>query len=198
MSRTSPQKRRRKPLIKKERCRVTSVYDGDTITIERVHALWFGLKKQVSHAKVRLAYIDTPEIRNQEFGAASARDVLEQLIEGKYVLLEYEVLPHGAPRTGDFNRILAIVHLERLILPARNINEVLLREGLARLYPKADNITPHYYRRFQRAEKYAKRHHRGIWQQAVSQQPRRRQDAWLVMGIGILLGILIGLVLFSP
>lgn len=198
MSRTSPQKRRRKPLIKKERCRVKSVYDGDTITVERVHSSWFGLKKQVSHAKVRLAYIDTPELRYQEFGAASAKDVLEHLIEGKYVLLEYEVLPHGAPRTGDFNRILAIVHLECLIFPNRNINELLLREGLARIYPKADNITPHHHRRFLRAEKYAKRHHLGIWQQATSQQPRRRQGAWFVMAIGIVIGVLIGIFLLVP
>lgn len=198
MARKSPQKRRRKSLIKKERCRVTSVYDGDTITVERIHSSWFGLKKQVTPAKVRLAYIDTPELRHQEFGAASARDVLEQLIEGQYVLLEYEVLPHGAPRTGDFNRILAVVHLERLIFPDQNINELLLREGLAQIYQKADNITPHYRRRFLRAEKYAKRHQLGIWQQSASQQPRRQHGAWFVMGVGILIGVLIGLVVFSP
>jgi endonuclease YncB( thermonuclease family) len=197
MARKSAQKRRRKPRIKKERCRVASVYDGDTITVERVHSSWFGLKKQVSHAKVRLAYSDTP-LRHQEFGAASARDVLEQLIEGKDVLLEYEILPHGAPRTGDFNRILAVVHLQHLILPNQNVNELLLREGLARIYRKADDITPHYRRRFLRAEKYAKRHQLGIWQQSASQQPRRQYGAWFVMGIGILIGMLIGLVLFSP
>ena len=163
MAQKSPRKRRHKPVIKKEYCRVMSVYDGDTITVERTRSSWLGLKRHEFHTRLRLAYIDTPELRYKEFGAVSAKEMLEELVEGKRVMLEYEVLPSGHPRTGDFNRILAVVHLQRLVFPNININEFLLRKGLARLYHRADDITPHHRRRFVRAEKYAKRCQIGVF-----------------------------------
>lgn len=193
MARNTSQKHR-KPRIKKEVCRVHSVYDGDTMTVERVKYSWLGFRKHVRLLKIRLAYIDTPELRYQEPGAQNAKEVLDNLITGKPVMLEYEVLSTGVPRTGSFNRILAVVHLQRMVFPNININELLLRKGLARLYRNADNITPHYRRRFAKAERYAQRKHLGIWRQSQD-QPSQGSPTWLLVGTGIAIGIVIGLLL---
>ena len=115
-------RKRRKPLVRKQTCQVRSVYDGDTLTVEWTEYSWWGFKKYVRPAKVRLAYIDTPEIRYKQAGALQARDFLEKFIQGKRVVIEYEELAGGGARRGDYNRILAVVHLQRSFLPNVNIN----------------------------------------------------------------------------
>ncbi len=190
---TSP--RRHKPHIKKKTCRVHSVYDGDTITVEWEYPSWLGLKKNVRLVKVRLAYIDTPELRYKEPGALKARDLLKKLIGGKRVILEYEQLPGGGPRKGDYNRMLAVIHLQRTFVPNVNINQLLLKKGLARLYKNPDNITPHHRKRLIRAERYAQRRQIGIWRKARKGDQRTSSDFMVYVLIGIALGLLIGLIL---
>lgn len=201
--------KRRKPRIKKERCRVVEVHDGDTITVKRERYTWFFLHKQAELIRVRLAYIDTPEIRQRERGAKNARQVLTRLLHKRPVIIEYQELASGAARTELFNRVLAVVYLDRLFLPNLNVNEYLLRKGVARLYANPDNITPHHQKRFIRAEHYARRKRRGLWRTAdapisrllpetPAQTEQLRSDwtippfIWLLTGI--LLGLLVGLI----
>jgi endonuclease YncB( thermonuclease family) len=194
MARRKSQKRH-KSRVKKKTCRVHSVHDGDTITVEWGKRSWLGLRKQVRLIKVRLAYIDTPELHHGTSGAATAKRVLDKLITKKWVILEYEQLPDGNPRRGMYDRILAVVFLERVVFPNININELLLRKGLAQLYDDPDNITPHHWKRFTRAERYAKRKHLGIWKSFETGSEYRVLRTWIFVGIGILFGLLIGLVL---
>jgi endonuclease YncB( thermonuclease family) len=144
--------------------------------------------------KVRLAYIDTPELRYKEPGAASARELLERLIARKRVMLEYEQLPDGRPRMGVYNRMLAVVHLQRMLFPNINVNELLLRKGLARLYDNPDDITPHHWRRFTKAERYARRRHLGVWG-IMKTRSYNFFSSWFSVGIGIIIGMLLGIVL---
>lgn len=185
----------KKPLIRKRSCRVRSVYDGDTLTVEWTEYSWWGFKKYVRPVKVRLAYIDTPEIRSKQAGAIQAGDFLEKLVLGKRVVVEYEELAGGGVRRGDYNRILAVVHLQRSFLPNVNINQLLLKKGFARLYHNPDNITPHHVKKFLRAERQAKRYRRGVWRNTRGQQTSASSDVLLYIAIGIVLGILIGIAL---
>lgn len=188
-------RKQRKPLVRKQTCRVRSVYDGDTLTVEWAEYSWWGLKKYVRPVKVRLAYIDTPEIRYKQAGALQAREFLEKLLLGKRVVIEYEELPGGGIRHGDYNRILAVVHLQRSFLPNVNMNQLLLKKGLARLYRNPDNITPHHVKKFLRAEQQAKRRRIGVWRNTGDQQANITSDVLLYIAIGIVLGILIGIAL---
>lgn len=201
--------KRRKPRIKKQHCRVVEVHDGDTITVKRERYTWFFLHKQVELIKVRLAYIDTPEVRQREHGAKNARQLLTRLLRKRRVIIEYQQLATGAARTELFNRVLAVVYLDRLLLPNLNVNEYLLRKGVARLYANPDNITPHHQKRFIRAEQNARRKRRGLWRAAAplshllpetltNTELKTTEEGgippliWLLTGI--LLGLLVGLV----
>ncbi|GAK57574.1 putative thermonuclease [Candidatus Vecturithrix granuli] len=188
-------RRRNAPNVKKEICRVRSVYDGDTLTVEWAKSSWLGFKTEVRPVKVRLAYIDTPEIRYKQAGALQARELLEKLVQGKHVIVEYEQLPSGGGRRDDYNRMLAVVHLQRTFLPNVNINQLLLKKGLARLYHKPDNITPHHLKKLIRAERHAKRRRLGIWRMTRDQQSVSSSDIVLYIVLGIIVGIVIGLAL---
>ncbi len=104
-------KRRNPPHVKKEICRVRSVCDGDTLTVEWAKSSWLGFKTEVRPLKVRLAYIDSPEIRYKQVGALQAKALLEKMLQGKRVVVEYEQLPSGGGRRDDYNRMLAVVHV---------------------------------------------------------------------------------------
>jgi endonuclease YncB( thermonuclease family) len=181
-----------KPNVKKKTCRVHSVYDGDTVTVDWEKYSWLGFKKDVRHVKVRLAYIDTPELRYKQSGALQAKELLEKLIQGKRVIVEYEQLPAGGARRGDYNRMLAVIHLQRTFLPNVNINQLLLKKGLARMYSNPDDITPHHRKRLIRAERYAQRRHLGIWR---FRHEKDSSDMLLYIVIGAVIGILIGIAL---
>ncbi|MDY0091081.1 MAG: thermonuclease family protein [Candidatus Vecturithrix sp.] len=188
-------KRRNPPHVKKEICRVRSVCDGDTLTVEWAKSSWLGFKTEVRPLKVRLAYIDSPEIRYKQAGALQAKALLEKMLQGKRVVVEYEQLPSGGGRRDDYNRMLAVVHVQRTFLPNLNINRLLLKKGLARLYHKPDNITPHHLKKLIRAERHAKRRRLGIWKMSRDQQSVSSTDIVLYIVLGIIVGIVIGLAL---
>lgn len=190
--------RKPKSRIRKIAGRVRTVHDGDTVTVERENCLGFSFRRRRGRLKVRLAYIDTPELRYSEPGAQSAQQVLEKLIGGKRVFLEYEQLPSGRPRTGSFSRILAVIHLQRTFLPNLNVNHWLLRKGVAQLYDDPDNITPHHWKRFQCAERTARRQKLGIWKYRAAARRGVGIGTWIAVGVGMLIGIVIGVLLVSP
>jgi micrococcal nuclease len=122
---------------------VEKVLDGDTIIVK-------------GGGKVRLLGINTPEIAHRQHSAEvlgdKAHQRLQQLLKGKRVYLEFD-----QQRRDRFKRLLAHVTLE----DGSNINEQLLREGLARalfLQPNMNHLHDYY-----RIEAEAQEAKRGIW-----------------------------------
>lgn len=125
-------------------CRVTKVYDGDTVRVQTPDLSF----------KVRLAGIDAPEsgrkgIPGQPF-AQKARQALSRMVLNKEVILKQ----HG---TGSYNRVLA-----EIFLGPANINLSLLETGMAEVYqgnpPSSLDI-----RAFKAAETRARQKKAGIW-----------------------------------
>ncbi len=122
---------------------VEKVIDGDTIIVQ--HA-----------GKIRLLGINTPEIAHRNRTAEALGDEahhrLSQLLDGKKVYLEFD-----QQRRDKYHRLLAHVRLE----DGTNINEKLLREGLARalfLQPNMKHLKQYY-----QMESMAQKANRGIW-----------------------------------
>jgi micrococcal nuclease len=100
---------------------VTSVYDGDTITVD----IDLGMNTWKNNVKLRLARIDTPEVRgdSREQGLI-VRDhvrnlLLDQQIEIKTI----------KDKTGKYGRYIAEV-----FVGDENINDYLVEQGLATEY----------------------------------------------------------------
>lgn len=104
------------------RARVISVYDGDTITVD----IDLGFNLTRSKVKIRLANIDTPEIRgDQRDEGLKARDALREKILQKDVIVETI-----KDKTGKYGRYLGIIWLDE-----ENVNQWLISEGYAEKYP---------------------------------------------------------------
>ncbi len=100
------------------KARITSVYDGDTVTADV--DLGFGI--WAHGEKLRLNRINTPEVRGpeREQGLIS-RDWLREKLMGKMILLQTV-----KDKKGKYGRYLAEIHLDGV-----NINDQLVTEGLA-------------------------------------------------------------------
>jgi micrococcal nuclease len=103
------------------RAHVTKVYDGDTVTVDIDLGLGVWLRGQ----KIRLAGINTPELRGEEreYGLA-ARDALRELILDKEV-----VIKTYKDKQGKYGRWIADIYVG-----SKFINEWLLEEGFAEIY----------------------------------------------------------------
>lgn len=103
---------------------VTSVYDGDTCTVD----IDLGMHVWVRGEKLRLHRINAPELRGAERSKGLAsRDFLRGLIEGKPVILQTI-----KDKKGKYGRYLAEIWLEQKDAPSININDVLVAAGHAR------------------------------------------------------------------
>ena len=94
--------------------KIISCYDGDTCTSSKGE-------------KIRLACIDTPEIRGNKVNlekALFARDYLNSKVEGKFIKLKRIT-------TDRYNRTVGELYLENI-----NIQELLYKKGLAKIYKK--------------------------------------------------------------
>lgn len=102
------------------KAKIIDVYDGDSITA--IVDLGFHINITV---KIRLAGIDTPEIRGdeREQGLISKQRV-EELILNKEVILQTE-------KTGKYGRWLGTIYIPEYI---ESVNQLLLDEGLADPY----------------------------------------------------------------
>ena len=127
------------------KARVTWVVDGDTISVK------IGSRKE----SVRLLGIDTPEkndLRDEYQQAAyDARDWLIAKLKGKTVVLESDPEADDRDKHG---RILRYV-----ILDGENVNESLIREGMAWAYTRFRFSKKG---EFVAAQKDAEAHHRGV------------------------------------
>ena len=105
------------------RARILRVIDGDTVEAE------IDLGFQVSlTATLRLAGIDTPEVRGPERIEGRAATEYLELLLNKLAGSEREVTVHThRDRTGKYGRYLA-----ELMVGTRNLNEALVAAGHAR------------------------------------------------------------------
>jgi len=130
---------------------VRAVFDGDTIDVASV-------------GHVRLLGIDAPEVGHgfdtpAPFGR-EARERLAGLVLRRYVRLEYE-----GPREDVYARRLAYVILEDGTI----VNEILLREGLARISARLPLARLDELRR---AEAEAQAYRRGMWGDVPQTSPQ--------------------------
>jgi micrococcal nuclease len=103
------------------KARITSIYDGDTVTAE----VDLGFNVRVIE-KIRLARINTPEIRGEERPQGLiSRDRLRQL------MLNQEVMLHTIKdKKGKYGRYLGELFITVLDVTF-NVNDWLVSEGLA-------------------------------------------------------------------
>lgn len=129
---------------------VTSVNDGDTVTVE------VGGRRE----RVRMVGIDTPEVAGpyteaECFGAEASARTKGLLRRGDDVRL---VRDPTQPERDRFDRLLAYVHRPG---DASSLNERLVTEGYAEVF----RARPHFseYARFTAAERAARDARRGMW-----------------------------------
>ncbi len=115
---------------------VTKITDGDTI-------------KTAEGQIIRLIGINTPE-KNQPF-YQEATDYLSQQIQNKTIQIE----THG---TDKYGRTLGYIFLEK-----KNINEQILKQGLATLYYYEKDK---HYKKLMKAEEQARQNQRNLWQKS--------------------------------
>jgi endonuclease YncB( thermonuclease family) len=131
------------PSLPPPRYRVERVIDGDTIVVK-------------DGGKVRLLGINAPEVAHRDRRAEPlgerAHRRLRELLQNKQVYLEFD-----QQRRDRYERLLAHVTLE----DGTAVNELLLREGLARALFLQPNM--HHLQRYFQAEAEARKARRGIW-----------------------------------
>jgi micrococcal nuclease len=105
------------------RALVKYVYDGDTVTAD----IDLGLHAWIHAEKIRLARINTPELRGdeREQGLIS-RDFLRGLVDGKEILLQT-----SKDEKGKYGRYIAEIWLEQTPNEWININDLLVEKGHA-------------------------------------------------------------------
>jgi endonuclease YncB( thermonuclease family) len=118
---------------------VTSVYDGDTFTLS-------------TGDKVRLKWVNTPEMKPLEPFAQEAKELTQSFVAGQ----EVELLFTGVNPRDSYGRLVAGARTAE-----GNLSEALLRAGLAHLFvipPDDTDITP-----LIAAQEEARQARRGIW-----------------------------------
>ena len=102
---------------------VIKVYDGDTITVN----IDLGLDIIIHDQKIRLANIDTPELRGdeREKGLIS-RDWLRDKILGEEIIIKTD-----KDKTGKYGRYIAWVYLPNT---SKSLNTIMIEKGLAKNY----------------------------------------------------------------
>lgn len=102
---------------------VTSVYDGDTCTVD----VDLGFATWVKGEKIRLARIDAPEMRGAEREKGiSARDFLRRKIDGREV-----VIKTIKDQKEKYGRYLAEIYITDDNGNLINVNDLMVTEGLA-------------------------------------------------------------------
>lgn len=118
---------------------VRSNYDGDTLTLE-------------NGDKVRLSWVNTPELKPAEAFGKEARDLTAQLTQGKQV----ELLLQGENPRDGYGRLLA-----GIMVDGQNLSLRLAEEGLGHVFiipPEAYDMTP-----LLQAQSRARAARKGIW-----------------------------------
>ncbi len=105
------------------RALVKYVYDGDTITVD----IDLGLHAWVHDEKVRLARINTPELRGEERDQGlQSRDYLRELINGKEIFIQTI-----KDEKGKYGRYIGEIWMEQSPDEWINVNDLLVERGFA-------------------------------------------------------------------
>ena len=105
---------------------VTSVYDGDTCTVD----IDLGLHAWIRGEKLRLHRINAPELRGKERPKGIlSRDFLKSKIEGKEITIETI-----KDKKGKYGRYLGEIWFEETKGNFININDLLVTEGYAKYH----------------------------------------------------------------
>lgn len=103
------------------RALVRKVYDGDTITVD----IDLGFDMILRNQKIRLLGINTPEVRGKERERGLiSRDALRTKIGSKWIIIKTQL-----DKKGKYGRWLGTIFIEE-----ENVNEWLIKEGLAEVY----------------------------------------------------------------
>ncbi len=103
---------------------VTSVYDGDTCTVD----IDLGLSAWIRGEKLRLNRINAPELTGKDKPeGVKSRDFLKAKIQGKEITIETI-----KDRREKYGRYLAEVWLEEKKGKFVNINDLMVTEGFAK------------------------------------------------------------------
>ena len=107
---------------------VTSVYDGDTITVD----VDLGLGMWRHGQTIRFWKVNTPELRGPEREQGLiARDFVRGLVLDKTILLRTILDKRGEDSTGKFGRLLGEILVADAAGEIVNVNEQLLEKGFA-------------------------------------------------------------------
>ena len=105
---------------------ITSVYDGDTCTVD----IDLGLHTWIRGEKLRLHRINAPELRGKERPKGIlSRDFLKSKIEGKEITIETI-----KDKKGKYGRYLAEIWLEEKPGKFINTNDLIVKEGFAKYH----------------------------------------------------------------
>ena len=112
-----------KDALYKYLAKVTFVYDGDTCTVD----IDLGLSTWIHNEKIRLARINTPELRGDERESGiKSRDFLRELIDGKEIFIET-----SKDSKGKYGRYIGELWLEKTPDEWINVNDLLVEKGYA-------------------------------------------------------------------
>lgn len=138
---------------------VTRVVDGDTIRVIFPEGSPFHGDEE----KIRLLYIDTPEIHDNSHDRAMvegrrARLLLKKRLKpGERV---YLVSPKGKLKRGYYGRLLAIVYFQNR---DRTIQELMIRSGYSVVWEKYGSPPEPWKGKWEQAEDEAREKERGCW-----------------------------------
>lgn len=130
------------PEIIREDARVEGVLDGDTFSVH------FGGRLE----KVRILGINAPELGKKECSAVEAQLFLQDLLEGKYVVLERNTARKSRDR---YRRLLRTVYLNET-----DVALMLVKDGYARVYVQWEDEHALTYAVY---EEEARNLRKGLW-----------------------------------
>ncbi len=151
---------------------VTSVVDGDTIRVIFPEGSPFHGDEE----KIRLLYIDTPEIHDNSHDRAMvegrrARLLLKKRLKpGERV---YLVSPKGKLKRGYYGRLLAIVYFKNR---DSTIQDLMIRSGYSVLWEKYGSPPEPWKGKWEQAEDEAREKERGCWSTARQWMKRKGRE----------------------
>jgi endonuclease YncB( thermonuclease family) len=138
---------------------VTKVVDGDTIRV----LFPGGSPFHGDEEKIRLLYIDTPEIHDNPHDRAMVEGRRARLLLKKRLKpgdRVYLVNPEGKLKRGYYGRLLAIVYLQNR---ETTIQELMIRSGYSVVWEKYGSPPEPWKGLWQKAEDEAREKERGCW-----------------------------------
>ncbi len=130
------------------------IADGDTLFVK------INNRKET----IRLIRIDTPEVDGKsvkaEYLGSNVSEYTKKLVKRKKISLEYD-----KEKRGKYNRLLAYVYLP----DGRMLNELLIKDGYAKVYKYFDYKMK---KEFLRMEKAAKTKCIGLWSRSCNNQSK--------------------------